>query len=163
MSRDLSHDFGKRCCVHLDAGGHTAEYTYYTSSPLLWLHSSLVIKYKVEVFRGGRSQEMPKHVKARAAQDEQEERMVRKLANSDHAPADWKWLAQMVLLSWVGKVPNEISAELDCLRNVAHPPDAHHCRGVAGLALRPGSVRKPRLTEQERCLGTCRCKPMGRW
>jgi len=57
---------------------------------------------------------MPKHVKARAAQDEQEERMVRKLANSDHAPADWKWLAQMVLLSWVGKVPNEISAELDC-------------------------------------------------
>ena len=57
---------------------------------------------------------MPKQVKARAAQDEQEERMVRKLANSHHAPADWKWHAQMMLLSWVGKAPNEIAVELDC-------------------------------------------------
>jgi hypothetical protein len=57
---------------------------------------------------------MPKHVKARAAQDQQEERKVRKLAGSHHAPADWKYHAQMVLLSWVGKTPNEIAAELDC-------------------------------------------------
>jgi hypothetical protein len=33
---------------------------------------------------------MPKHVQARTAQDEQEERQVRKLARSHHAPADWK-------------------------------------------------------------------------
>jgi predicted ArsR family transcriptional regulator len=40
--------------------------------------------------------------------------MVRKLANSHHAPADWQWHAQMVLESWAGKAPNEIAAELDC-------------------------------------------------
>jgi transposase len=94
---------------------------------------------------------MPKHVKARAAQDEQEERLVRKLANSHHAPADWKWHAQMVLLSWAGKTPNEIAAELDC-----HPQTVRihlgrfTAEGVAGLLVRSGSGRKPRLTEQER-------------
>jgi len=72
---------------------------------------------------------MPKQVKARAAQDTQEERQVRRLAGSHHAPADWKVHAQMVLLSWAGKTPNETAAE---------------------LRMRPGSGRKPRLTEQER-------------
>jgi hypothetical protein len=92
---------------------------------------------------------MPKHVKARAAQDEQEERLVRKLANSHHAPADWKWHAQMVLLSWAGKTPNEIAAELDC-----HPQTVRihlgrfTAEGVAGLLVRSGSGRKPRLSLQ---------------
>jgi transposase len=94
---------------------------------------------------------MPKHVKARAAEDEQEERMVRKLANSHHAPADWKWHAQMVLLSWVGKTPNEIAAELDCHPQTVRTRLARFtAQGLAGLGMRPGSGRKPRLTEQER-------------
>ncbi len=42
---------------------------------------------------------MPKQVKARAAQDPQEESQVRKLARSHHAPADRKFHVQMVLLS----------------------------------------------------------------
>ena len=94
---------------------------------------------------------MPKHVKARAAQDEQEERMVRKLANSHHAPEDWKWHAQMVLSSWAGKTPDEIAGELDC-----HPQTVRihlkrfNAEEVAGLGMRPGSGRKARLTEQER-------------
>jgi transposase len=94
---------------------------------------------------------MPKHVKARAAQDEQEERQVRKLAKSHHAPADGKFHAQMVLLSWAGKTPNEIAAELGC-----HPQTVRiHLKrftleGVTGLGMRPGSGRKPRLTERER-------------
>jgi transposase len=94
---------------------------------------------------------MPKQVKARAAQDTQEERLVRRLAGSHHAPADWKFHAQMVLLSWAGKTPNEIAAELGC-----HPQTVRiHLKrftldGVAGLGMRPGSGRKPRLTEQER-------------
>ncbi len=37
---------------------------------------------------------MPKQVKARAAQDVQEERKVQKLAGSHHAPADWKFHAK---------------------------------------------------------------------
>jgi len=94
---------------------------------------------------------MPKQVKARAAQDTQEERLARKLAGSHHAPADWKCHAQMVLLSWAGKTPNEIATELDC-----HPQTVRiHLKrftleGVAGLGMRPGSGCKPRLTEQER-------------
>ena len=94
---------------------------------------------------------MPKQVKARAAQDKQEERMVRRLAGSHHAPADWKFHAQMVCSSWAGKAPNEIAAELGC-----HPQTVRihlarfNVEGVAGLGMRPGSGRKPRLTEQER-------------
>jgi transposase len=93
---------------------------------------------------------MPKQVKARAAQDKQEERMVRRLAGSHHAPADWKFHAQMVCSSWAGKAPNEIAAELGC-----HPQTVRihlarfNVEGVAGLGMRPGSGRKPRLTEQE--------------
>jgi hypothetical protein len=45
---------------------------------------------------------MPKQVQARAAQDGQEERKGRKLAGSLHAPADWKFHAQLVVLSWTG-------------------------------------------------------------
>jgi len=94
---------------------------------------------------------MPKQVKARVAQDTQEERQVRKLSGSHHAPADWKVHAQMVLLSWVGKTPNEIAAELVC-----HPQTVRihlkrfNAEGIVGLGMRPGSGRKPRLTEQER-------------
>ena len=107
---------------------------------------------------------MPKQVEARAAQDAQEERKVRKLAGSLHAPADWKFHAQMVMLSWVGKTPNEIAAELGC-----HPQTVRiHLRrfnaeGIAGLGMRPGSGRKPRLTEQERSriLALARQEPPG--
>ena len=94
---------------------------------------------------------MPKQVKARTAQDPQEERQVGKLAGSHHAPADWKFHAQMVQLSWAGKTPDEIAAELGC-----HPQTVRiHLKrfnreGIAGLGMRPGSGRKPRLTEQER-------------
>jgi transposase len=93
---------------------------------------------------------MPKQVKARAAQDPQEERQVRKLAWSHHAPADWKGHAQMVQFSWVGKTPNEIAAELGC-----HPQTVRihlkrfNAEGIAGLGMRPGSGRKPRLTGDE--------------
>ena len=107
---------------------------------------------------------MPKQVEARAAQDTQEEHKVRKLAGSLHAPADWKFHAQMVVLSWVGKTPNEIAAELGC-----HPQTVRiHLRrfnaeGIAGLGMRPGSGRKPRLTEQERSriLALARQEPPG--
>ena len=94
---------------------------------------------------------MPKQVKARAAQDPQEEHQVRKLAGSHHAPADWKFHAQMVIESWAGKTPNEIAAELKC-----HPQTVRihlkrfNAQGIAGLGMRQGSGRKPRLTEQER-------------
>ena len=94
---------------------------------------------------------MPKHVQTRAAQDEQEERQVRKLARSHHAPADWKVHAQMVVESWAGKTPQEIAATLDC-----HPKTVRihlarfNAEGISGLGMRGGAGRKPRLTERER-------------
>src|SRR5258707_11586618 len=108
---------------------------------------------------------MPKQVKARAAQDKQEERMVRKLAKSHHAPVDWKFHAQMVLASWVGKTPNEIADELKC-----HPQTVRihlarfNAEGISGLGMRAGSGRKPRLSEQERSkiLGLVKQPPPGR-
>jgi transposase len=94
---------------------------------------------------------MPKQVKARAAQDEREERAVRKLARSQHAPADWIGHARMVVESWAGKTPDQIAAELHC-----HPQSVrlHVARfnhqGIEGLGVQPGSGRKPRLREAER-------------
>src|SRR6266516_201363 len=91
---------------------------------------------------------MPRQVKARAAQDTQEERLVRRLAGSHHAPADWKLHAQMVVESWAGKTPNEVAAELGC-----HPQTVRiHLKrftleGVAGRGMRAGSGRKARPTE----------------
>jgi transposase len=94
---------------------------------------------------------MPKHVQARAAQDEQEESQVRKLARSHHAPADWKGHAQMVIESWAGKTPKEIATGLKC-----HPKTVRihlarfNMEGINGLGMRSGSGRKPRVTEHER-------------
>jgi transposase len=109
---------------------------------------------------------MPKQVKARAAQDEQEERTVGKLAKSHHAPADWKFHAQMVLESWAGRTPNEIAVDLGC-----HPQTVRihlarfNAEGIPGLGMRPGSGRKARLSEQERSriLVLVKQPPPGRW
>ena len=93
---------------------------------------------------------MPKQVKARAPQDEREERAVRKLARSQHAPADWIWHARMVVESWAGKTPDQIAADLQC-----HPQTVrvHVARfnqqGIDGLGVQPGSGRKPRLTADD--------------
>jgi Homeodomain-like domain len=94
---------------------------------------------------------MPKHVSARAAQDEREERKVRKLAGSQHAPADWKFHAQIEVESWAGKTPQAIALVLHC-----HPQTVRihltrfNAQGVNGLGMREGAGCKPRLTERER-------------
>jgi hypothetical protein len=94
---------------------------------------------------------MPKHLQARAAQDEREERQVRKLAGSHHAPADWKFHAQLLLESWTGKTPQEIATTLACHpRTVRIHLNRFNAEGINGLGMREGAGRKPRLTEQER-------------
>ena len=55
---------------------------------------------------------MPKILQVRAAQDEQEERQVRKLAISRHGPADWIVHARMVARSWDGQQVEAIANEL---------------------------------------------------
>ena len=94
---------------------------------------------------------MPKQVRARAALDEREERQVRKLAGSHHAPADWKFHAQMVMERWASKTPQEIALLLDChLQTVRIHLNRFNVEGVNGLGMRDGAGRKPRLTELER-------------
>jgi transposase len=94
---------------------------------------------------------MPKILQVRAAQDEQEERQVRKLAASRHGPADWIIHARMVARSWDGQRVEAIAKELQCsaqtVRRRLHRFDAE---GIDGLGDRPRSGRPRRLTETER-------------
>jgi transposase len=94
---------------------------------------------------------MPKLLRARAPQDAAEEHKVRKLANSRHAPADWIMRARMIARSWDGLRTTQIASELRChpqtVRERIHRFDEE---GLDGLGDRPGSGRKPRITETER-------------
>jgi transposase len=93
---------------------------------------------------------MPKILRARVAQDEQEERQVRRLAASRHGPADWIIHARMVARSWDGERVEAIAKELQCsaqtVRRRLHRFDA---QGIEGLGDRPRSGRPRRLTEAE--------------
>jgi transposase len=108
---------------------------------------------------------MPKILRVRAAQDEQEERQVRKLAASRHGPADWIIHARMVVRSWDGKQVEAIAEEVECraqtVRRRLHRFDAE---GIEGLGDRPRSGRPSRLTEAERSklIALVRKAPPGR-
>jgi transposase len=94
---------------------------------------------------------MPTHLMARPPRDAHEERQVRKLTHSVHAPADWILHARMVARSWDGLRTRQIADALSCHpQTVRDHLRAFNERGVAGLGMKPGSGRKPRLTEAER-------------
>jgi transposase len=94
---------------------------------------------------------MPKLLFARAPLDDTEERQIRKLAGSRHAPGDWIARARMIVGSWEKRRTTAIAQELGC-----HPQTVReriirfNAEGLDGLGDRPGAGRKPRLTEQER-------------
>ena len=90
---------------------------------------------------------MPKHLKARTAQDKQEEHQIRKLTRSHHATADWELHAQMVMESWAGKTPQEIATTLSYHpRTVRIHLNRFTAEGVNGLGMREEAGRKPFLT-----------------
>src|SRR5947209_14083706 len=94
---------------------------------------------------------MPKLLHARAAKDALEERQVRKLAGSRHAPGDWQRRARMVVRSWDGLRTSAIAVELGChIQTVRERLVRFNADGLDGLGDRPGGGRKRRLTEQER-------------
>src|SRR5215469_14514493 len=98
---------------------------------------------------GPRRCAMPKHLSARPPQDATEERKVRKLAHSVHAPADWIFHAQIVAHSWDGLRTRQIAEVLGCHpQTVRERLQAFNERGFEGLGMKPGGGRKPRLTEQ---------------
>ncbi len=94
---------------------------------------------------------MPKLLRARAPQDTEEERKIRKLAASRRAPGDWITRARIISLSWQGLRTTKIAEELGC-----HPKTVRtrlhrfNAEGIDGLGDRPGAGRKPRITEDER-------------
>lgn len=109
--------------------------------------------------------EMPKLLRARAAQDEQEERWVRKLAASRHGRADWIFHAEIIVRSWDGGRVEAIANELDCspqtVRRRLHRFDAE---GIEGLGDRPKSGRPRRLTvaDDSKIIALVRQAPPGR-
>ena len=77
---------------------------------------------------------MPKLLFARAARDADEERRVRKLAASRHAPGDWIRRAQMVARSWDGLRTSAIAVELGChQQRVRERLARFNAEGLAGL------------------------------
>jgi transposase len=108
---------------------------------------------------------MPKLLCARAAVDAKEERQVRTLATSRHAPGDWIGRARMVARSWDGLRTTAIAAELGCHPQTVRERLARfNAEGLDGLGDRPGAGRKRRLTEAERglVLAFARRTPPGR-
>ena len=94
---------------------------------------------------------MPKLLAARPPLDAVEDRYVRQLARSHHAPADWVLHARMIVRSWDGLRTAAIAEELDCHpHTVRERFHAFNERGRDGLGMQPGSGRTPRLTEAER-------------
>jgi transposase len=108
---------------------------------------------------------MPKLLRARPPLDAAEERRIRKLAGSRHAPGDWIRRAKMIARSWDGLRTAAIAGELGY-----HPQTVRerllrfNAEGLDGLGDRPGSGRKPRLTEAEGgvILGLVTTSPPGR-
>jgi transposase len=108
---------------------------------------------------------MPKILRVRAAQDEQEERQVRKLAASRHGPADWILHARMVAHSWDGEDVETIAKEVHChaqtVRRRLHRFDEE---GINGLGDRPKAGRPRRLTtaDDSQIIALVRTAPPGR-
>jgi transposase len=108
---------------------------------------------------------MPQLLHARAPVDETEQRLVRKLAASRHAPADWVWHAKMIVRSWDGARTSTIATELGCnMQTIRERLQAFNERGVDGLGIKPGGGRRPRLVEAERSviIALARSTPPGK-
>lgn len=94
---------------------------------------------------------MPKLLAARPPAEAAEEQQIRRLARSHHAPTDWVLHARMIVRSWDGLRTRVIAKELDCHpQTVRERFHAFNECGLEGLGMKPGSGRKPRLTEAER-------------
>ena len=108
---------------------------------------------------------MPPLLHARPPADLDEQRTVRRLAASRHAPASWIQRARIITASWDGATVSQVAQSLGC-----HPKTVYkwlhrfNAAGLDGLAdlPRPGAPR--RLTEHERgrIIQLARTEPPGR-
>jgi transposase len=108
---------------------------------------------------------MPKLLHARPPKDPDEERQVRKLAASRHAPGDWIQRARMIAHSWDGARTAQIADQLGCHpQTVRERLHRFNAEGVDGLGDRPGPGRPRRISEHERgrIIALARSQPPGR-
>jgi transposase len=108
---------------------------------------------------------VPKLLHARPATDVEEERKVRRLAGSRHAPADWIMRARIIVASWDGARTSAIAARLGChMQTVRERFARFNAEGLDGLGDRPGAGRKRRISEIERgrIIALARSAPPGR-
>lgn len=108
---------------------------------------------------------MPKLLFARPPADAEEERKIRKLAGSRHAPGDWIMRAKMIVASWDGERTSAIAAQLGChMQTVRERLVRFNAEGIDGLGDLPGAGRKRRITERERgrIIALARSDPPGR-
>ena len=83
---------------------------------------------------------MPKLLFAPAALDEKEERRIRKLAGSRHAPGDWMLRARMLVRSWEQKRTTANAQKLGCHpQRVRERITRFNAGGIVGLARSSGS------------------------
>ena len=77
---------------------------------------------------------MPKLLHARAPQNIEEERKIRKLAGSRHAPGDWIFRARIISLSWQGLRTAKIAEKLGCHpKTVRKRLHRFNAEGIDGL------------------------------
>ena len=104
-------------------------------------------------------------LRARTGRDEEELRLVERLARSRKAPRDLVVRACMVRLSWSGMRVPAVAAELGCsAKTVRRWLHRFNGGGVAGLEDLGGQGRKRRITEQDRSriIALVRTLPPGR-
>jgi len=87
---------------------------------------------------------MPKFLVARVPTEDIEERQVRKLAASRHAPGDWILRARMIARSWDGLRTTAIAAELGCHPQTVRERIARFTiEGLGGLRAPQARVASP--------------------
>ncbi len=93
---------------------------------------------------------MPKLLRARPPRDAVEERQIRKLASSRHAPGDGIRRAQMIGRSWDGPRTATIAAALGCHpQTVRERLGRFNAEGLDGLRDRPRSGRPATYTPEQ--------------
>jgi transposase len=94
---------------------------------------------------------VPKLLRASQPEDAEEERKVRKLAGSRHAPGDWIFRARIISCSWRGLRTTKIAEELGCHpKTVRERIHRFNAEGIDGLGDRLRTGRRPRLTQPQR-------------
>jgi transposase len=104
-------------------------------------------------------------LRARPSRDENEQRVVHRLAHARKAPRDLVQRARMVELSWAGQRVPAIADELRCSsKTVRRWLHRFNRLGLDGLEDLGGQGRKRRITEAERSriIGLVRQSPPGR-